>query len=63
MKGGNCKKPNIIYEASIITDNNTKTYIGLSSNEIKKRIAGHHTTINCKPKNKIYQQYTHATEL
>ena len=63
MKGGNCRKANVIYEANIITDNDTKTYIGLSSNEIKKRIAGHYTTINCKPENKNYQQYTQATEL
>ena len=27
MKGGNCRKSNVIYEASIITNNNTKTYI------------------------------------
>ena len=29
----------------------------------KKRTAGHYTTINYKPENKIYQQYTQATEL
>jgi len=53
----------MLYEASIITNNNTKTYIGLSSNEIKKRVATHYTTINCKPENKKYQQYIQATEL
>ena len=37
MKGGNCRRSNVIYEASIITNNNTKTYIGLSSNEIIKK--------------------------
>ena len=63
MKGRNCRKENVIYEADIITENETKTYIGLSSNEIKKRIAGHYTTINCKPENKNFQQYSQATEL
>ena len=63
MKRGKCRKTNVIYEANIVTDNNINTYIGLSSNEIKKRIAGQYTTINCKPENKNYQQYTQATEL
>ena len=36
MKRGNCRKSNVIYEANITTNNNTKNYIGLSSNEIKK---------------------------
>ena len=35
-KGGKSRKANLIYEANIVTDNNTNTYIGLSSNEIKK---------------------------
>ena len=63
MKGRNCRKANVIYEANIITDVETKTYIGLSSNELKKRIASHYTTINCKPENKNYQKYTQSTEL
>lgn len=63
MKGGNCRRSNVIYEASITTSNSTKTYIGLSSNEIKKRIATHYTTINCKPENKNYQKYIQSTEL
>ena len=33
------------------------------SNEIKKRITGHYTTINCKQENKNYQRYIQATEL
>ena len=36
MKGGDCRKFNVIYEANKITNNNTKTYIGLCSNEIQK---------------------------
>ena len=63
MKGGNNRKPNFLYEATIITNNNTKTYIGLSSNEILKTVATHYTTINCKLENKNYQQYIQATEL
>jgi len=63
MKGGNCRKSNVIHEAIIITNNKTKTFIGLSCNEIRKRVATHYTTINCKPKNKIYQKYIQATEL
>lgn len=45
MKGGKCRKTNVIYEANIVTDNNIHTYIGLSSNKIQK-IAGHYTIIN-----------------
>ena len=58
MKGGKFRNTNVIYKAKIVTYNNINTYIGLSSNEIKKRIASHYTTINCKLDNKNYQQYT-----
>ena len=57
MKGGNCRKSTVIYQANLITDNNTYTFIGLSSNEIKKRVATYYTTINCKPENKNYHKY------
>ena len=41
LKGKGCRKENVIYETK--TNNQTKTFIGLSSNEIKKRIATHAT--------------------
>ena len=62
MKGGKCRKTNVIYEANIVTDNNIHTYIGLSSNKIQK-IAGHYTIINCKTENKNYQKFTQAAKL
>ena len=62
MKGGKFRNTNVIYKAKIVTYNNINTYIGLSSNEIKKRIASHYTTINFKLNNKSYSQYTQATE-
>ena len=36
MKGGKCRKTNVIYKAKIVIDNNINIYIRLSSNEIKK---------------------------
>ena len=41
-----------INEETVSTENDTKTYIGLAANQIKKRIVAHKTTINCKPENK-----------
>ena len=63
LKGKECRRENVIYEAKIKTNNQTKSYIGLSSNEIKKRIATHKTTMNCKPGDKNYNKYVNATEL
>ena len=63
MKGGNCRAKNVIYQATIKTDNESKTYIGLSANQLKKRIATHRTTINSKPEDRNYSQYKQATEL
>ena len=37
MKGGKFRNTNVIYKAKIVTYNNINTYIGLSSNEIKKK--------------------------
>ena len=36
LKGKDCRKENVIYEAKIKTNNQTKSFIGLSLNEIKK---------------------------
>ena len=44
-----CRKTNVIYEANVVTDNNINTYIG--SNDNKKGIAGHYTTIKCESDN------------
>lgn len=63
LKGGNCRAKNVIYEATIKTDNECKSYIGLSANQLKKRIATHRTTMNSKPEDRNYLQYKQATEL
>ncbi len=63
LKGGNCRTESVIYEAAVNTNNETKTYIGLTANQIKKRISTHNTTINCNPENKNYNQYVNSTEL
>ena len=63
LKGGNCRAKNVIYKATIKTSNETKSYIGLSANKLKKRIATHRTTINSKPEDCNYLQYKQATEL
>ena len=54
MKVGQRRKTNVIYKPKIVTFDNINTYIGLSYNEIKKIIASHNTTINCKSDNKNY---------
>ena len=63
LEGGECRAENVIYQATIKTDNSSKIYIGLSANQLKKRIATHNTTINSKPNDKNYLQYKQATEL
>ena len=57
LKGGNCRTENVIYEASVSTKNETKTYIGITANQLKKKISTHNTTINCKPDNRNYNKY------
>ena len=56
------RKQNVIYEAKVKTNNQTKSYIGISSNEIKNRIATHKTTIKYKPDDNNYHKYVNATE-
>ena len=63
LEGGECRAENVIYQATIKTENSSKIYIGLSSNQLKKRIATHNTTINSKPDDKNHLQYKQATEL
>lgn len=63
LKGGNCRAKNVIYQATVKTDNATKSYIGLSANQFKKRVATHRTTINSNPEDRNYIQYKQATEL
>ena len=63
LKGGNCRTENVIYEASVSAKNETKTYIGITANQLKKRISTHNTTINCKPDNRNYNKYVNSTEL
>ena len=36
-----CRSENVIYKAEVKTDNELKTYIGLTSSEIKKRVSSH----------------------
>ena len=54
---------NVIYQATIKTSNESKSYIGLSANPLKRRVAVHRTTINSKPEDRNYLQYKQATEL
>ncbi len=63
LNGGECSAENVIYQATIETDNSSKIYIGLSANQLKKRISTHNTTIKSKPNEKNYLQYKQATEL
>ena len=63
LEGVECRAENVIYQATIETDNLTKIYIGLSGNQLKKRISTHNTTIKSNPNDKNYLQYKQATEL
>ena len=63
LKGGLCRAKNVIYQATIKTSNESKSYIGLSANPLKRRVAVHRTTINSKPEDRNYLQYKQATEL
>ena len=63
LEGGECRAENVIYQATIETEFESKTYIGISANQVKKRIATHKTTINSKPDDRNYLQYKQATEL
>ena len=54
---------NVIYQATIKTDNSSKIYIGLSANQLEKRISTHNTTTKSKPNDKNNLRYKQATEL
>ena len=54
LKGNNCRAENVIHQALVSIKIETKKYIGLTANQIKKRISTHNTPINCKPSNRIY---------
>ena len=38
LKGGNCRTESVIYEATVRTKNDSKRYIGLTANQIKKKL-------------------------
>ena len=63
LKSNNSTAENVIYEASVSTKNETKTYIRFTANQIKKRISTHTTTIYRKPGNRNYNQYVSLKEL
>ena len=63
LEGGEFRAENVISHATIKTDNSSKMYIGLSANQLQKRIASHNATISSKPNGKNYLQYNQATNL
>ena len=63
LKNNECRKENVIYEAKIQFNNDNKVYIGLTENEIKKRILVHMTTFKIDPDQKIHLKYKNSTEL
>ena len=52
-----------IYEAKIKANNQSKNYIGLSSNGIKNRKARYKITMKSNPEDKKYHKYVNATEM
>ena len=57
LKSNNFTAENVIYEASLSTKKETKTYILFTANQINKITSTHNTTINRKPRNRNYNQY------
>ena len=51
-----CRTENVIYRAEVTTEKERKTYIGLTSMEIKKRISKHRTDFS-------HKKYQEATKL
>ena len=47
----NCLEKNIIYEATIISENEEKSYVGSTGNTFKSRYGGHKSTFNKKDTN------------
>ena len=41
-----CRTENVIYKAEVKSNNESKTYIGLTSSEFKKRVSSHKTDFN-----------------
>ena len=41
--GGNCQIENVIYQATVKTDNSTETYVGLTATTFKARWSNHQT--------------------
>ena len=61
LNGGECRAENVIYQATIETDNSSKIYIGLSANKLKN---AYQLTIQQQKANqtkKKYLQYKQAS--
>ena len=56
-------KNNVIYKATIKSNNDNKVYIGLTENEIKKTIAVHKKTFEINQDELKYLKYKILTEL
>ena len=50
-------------EVKLLPNNDSKVYIRLTENEIKKRIAVHKTTFKIDPNKKNHLKYKNSTEL
>ena len=49
LEGGECRAENLIYQATIKTDNSSKIYIGLSANQLKKPMSTYNKTTKLPP--------------
>ena len=49
-KGVGCRRKNIVYEATVKSDLDTKVYVGLTSSEFKARFANHKTDFKYEKK-------------
>ena len=61
QKWGNCTEKNIINETKLKVNSDNNLYIGLSGNQIRKRIAVHKTTIKVKLKERNYHKFVNWT--
>ena len=63
LKGGQCRQKDVVYSATVSTEEEKHTYIGLSSTEFKDRYASHKSSFNCNPDDKDFEKKKNATEL
>ena len=53
IKGESCRTKNVVYQATVTTEETTRNYIGLAATEFKERFRNHKHTFNDKKKKNV----------